>query len=69
MYKAIFFNKIADVFFFRTKPASNMEKPNAMNITKTPLKTNKNVLNTDLPLNFKISTTISFFVVGKLSKL
>ena len=42
----MFFNKIADVFFLRTNPASNMEKPNAMNITSTPLKTNKNVLNT-----------------------
>lgn len=46
-YKAIFFNKIAEVFFFRTNPASNMAKPKAMNITSIPQMINRKVLNTN----------------------
>ena len=43
----MFFNKMADVFFFRTNPASNIAKPKAINMTKIPQKTNKNVLSTN----------------------
>ena len=43
----MFFNKMADVFFFRTNPASNMAKPKAMNMTRIPQMINRKVLNTN----------------------
>ena len=46
-YKAIFFNKMADVFFLRTKPASSMAKPSAMNMTRIPPNMKRNVLKTN----------------------
>ena len=36
-YSATFLVRISDVFLARTIPASSIEKPQAMNITSTPI--------------------------------
>ena len=36
-YSVTFFVRISAVFLARTMPASSIEKPQAMNITKTPI--------------------------------
>ncbi len=45
-YKAIFFKSIADVFFLRTKPASSIAKPSAINMTRIPPNIKRNVFKT-----------------------